>query len=46
MRLIKMIETSRIKYPMNPWDKASIRPGPVGSVGDETEYARDAVCVR
>jgi hypothetical protein len=34
MRLIKMIETSRIKYPMNPWDKASIRPGPVGSVGD------------
>lgn len=29
-----MIETSRIKYPMNPWDKASIRPGPVGSVGD------------
>ena len=34
MRLIKMIETSRIKYPMNSWDKASIRPGPVGSVGD------------
>jgi hypothetical protein len=34
MLLIKMIETSRIKYPMNPWDKASIRPGPVGSVGD------------
>ncbi len=29
-----MIETSRIKYPMNKWDKASIRPGPVGSVGD------------
>ena len=34
MLLIKMIETSRIKYPMNPWDKSSIRPGPVGSVGD------------
>lgn len=34
MLLIKMIETSRIKYPMNSWDKASIRPGPVGSVGD------------
>jgi len=29
-----MIETSRIKYPMNQWDKGSIRPGPVGSVGD------------
>jgi hypothetical protein len=34
MLLIKMIETSRQKYPMNPWDKSSIRPGPVGSVGD------------
>jgi len=34
MLLIKMIETSRIKYPMNQWDKSSIRPGPVGSVGD------------
>lgn len=29
-----MIETSRIKYPLNKWDKGSIRPGPVGSVGD------------
>jgi hypothetical protein len=34
MLSIKMIETSRIKYPMNAWDKGSIRPGPVGSVGD------------
>ena len=26
--------TSSIKYPMNQWNKSSIRPGPVGSVGD------------
>lgn len=24
----------KIKYPLNQWDKKSIRPGPVGSVGD------------
>ena len=24
----------KVKYPLNQWDKKSIRPGPVGSVGD------------
>lgn len=26
--------TTKIPYPINQWDKKSIRPGPVGSIGD------------
>lgn len=30
----KMDTLVRVSYPLNEWDKKSIRPGPVGSVGD------------
>lgn len=36
MLLIKMSAplVANLQYPLNKWDKSSIRPGPVGSVGD------------
>lgn len=35
-----MLSTVKVNLPLNSWDKASIRPGPVGSVGDALTSVR------
>lgn len=40
MLLIKMMLSATFKAPLNKWDKGSIRPGPVGSVGDALTSVR------
>ena len=35
-----MLSTVKVNLPLNSWDKSSIRPGPVGSVGDALTSVR------